>query len=124
VIWRRSSASSFSVASTTMTDSDGMTLPAPWETSCSSTNAIKRRQFDAFGLPPELMADFRLDHAIPLSLGGAPADERNLQLLDEQGSERKDMVERCLSRAVFEGRRAFADAQRLIWNDWCTAKSH
>jgi len=85
------------------------------------TNAVKRRQFEAFGLPPELMGDFRLDHIIPLSLGGSAADEKNLQLQDSQDSEHKDAVERCLSRAVCDGRLSLAEAQRLIWSNWKTA---
>jgi hypothetical protein len=82
------------------------------------TNRLKRKLFDEFGLPLELIADFQLDHKIPLSLGGAPSDPRNFQLMDIDDAERKDDVERCLSRAVCAGAVPLDEARKLIWQDW------
>lgn len=87
----------------------------------SSTARIKRRLFEEYGLPPELMGDFQLDHVIPLALGGAPSDPRNFQLMDQDEAERKDDVERCLARAVCNGKIGLEEARRVIWQDWKAA---
>jgi hypothetical protein len=87
----------------------------------SYTAPIKRRLFDEYGLPSELMGDFQLDHVIPLALGGAPSDPRNFQLMDQDEAERKDDVERCLARAVCAGKISLDEARRLIWQDWKAA---
>lgn len=87
----------------------------------SYTNAIKRQRVLDLGLPLELIADFQLDHTIPLSLGGAPSDPRNLALMDIGDAEAKDRVERCLPHAVCEGRVSLSRAQRAIWEDWRAA---
>ena len=86
------------------------------------TNAIKKRLFDEYGLPRSLMADFQLDHIIPLGLGGAASDLRNFQLQDADEAERKDDVERCLMRAVCGGRIGLDDARKAIWMDWKAAR--
>jgi hypothetical protein len=87
----------------------------------SYTAPIKRRLFDEYGLPPELMGDFQLDHVIPLALGGAPSDPRNFQLMDQDEAERKDDAERCLARAVCAGRVGLNEAREAIWLDWKAA---
>jgi hypothetical protein len=84
----------------------------------SYTNAVKVRLIREQGLPLELIGDFQLDHKMPLALGGAPSDPRNLQLEDEDDAERKDGVEKCLSKAVCAGRISLQEAQRRIWADW------
>ena len=45
----------------------------------SYTRPLKRRLMQA-GHPGERYSGYELDHLVPLSLGGAPADERNLWL--------------------------------------------
>jgi hypothetical protein len=87
----------------------------------SYTNAIKRERLLAMGLPLELMADFQLDHTVPLSLGGAPDDPRNLELMDRDEAEEKDRIERCLPHAVCDGRVPLEVAQQAIWRDWRNA---
>jgi hypothetical protein len=69
-------------------------------------------------IPEELLADFELDHRIPLALGGAPSDPRNLELQpwDEAGEE--DQIEVCLSRAVCGGTITLDEARRRMWADW------
>lgn len=89
----------------------------------SYTNTIKRQRVLDLGLPLELIGDFQLDHRIPLSLGGAPSDPRNLELMDLDEAEEKDEVERCLPRVVCRGRVTLAEAQRAIWSDWRDARS-
>jgi hypothetical protein len=75
------------------------------------------------GLPLELIADFQLDHKIPLSLGGAPSDPRNLELDDESEAHEKDEVERCLPKAVCAGAISLKTAQEAIWSNWRKAAS-
>jgi hypothetical protein len=84
----------------------------------SYTNRLKVRLMRTHGLPLELIGDFQLDHQIPLALGGAPSDQRNLQLEDADDAEQKDEVEKCLARAVCAGRISLDDARRRISSDW------
>ena len=96
----------------------------------SYTNHIKKQRLHEMGLPLELIGNFQLDHKLPLSLGGSPADIRNLVLQDHDEAEDKDAVERCLPAAVCSGTVNLHDAQIAIWRDWrsakklCTARSH
>lgn len=71
------------------------------------TTRIKRR------LVPrgERLSAYELDHATPLSLGGAPRDPRNLVLQPWEEARRKDVLERRLNRAVCSGRIPLYDAQ-------------
>jgi len=48
--------------------------------SAAKTAIVKARLLRAFGIPQEQAVAFELDHRIPLALGGAPADPRNLEL--------------------------------------------
>lgn len=88
----------------------------------SYTNRIKKKVMRAMGLPLELIGDFQLDHKVPLSLGGAPYDIRNLALMDHDEAEEKDAVERCLPAAVCEGVVSLQEAQEAIWRDWRSAR--
>ena len=89
----------------------------------SYTNHIKKQRMHELELPLELIADFQLDHKISLSLGGAPSDPRNLVLQDEDEAHQKDVVEKCLPRAVCEGRVSLRAAQEAMWRDWRAARS-
>ncbi len=89
----------------------------------SYTNQIKKHRIIEMGLPLELISDFQLDHRIPLSLGGAPTDLRNLVLEDYSEAHDKDEVERCLPKAVCSGAITLTAAQTAIWNDWRKAAS-
>jgi hypothetical protein len=86
----------------------------------SVTNEIKHRKLEAAGMPFSA-ADTKLDHIIPLALGGAPDDERNLALQGNAESHDKDRVELCLARTVCAGRITLAEAQSAIWSNWRTA---
>lgn len=75
---------------------------------------------------PGRSGDFELDHLIPLSLGGAPIDQRNLWLeprrpADGWGSRLKDRLEARLHRLVCSGRLGLAEAQSAIAGDWRAA---
>jgi hypothetical protein len=67
--------------------------------------------------------EVELDHIVPLDLGGAPLDPRNLQLQPRRGpcnARRKDALEVELSKAVCEGLETLEleDAQAEIAKDW------
>lgn len=84
----------------------------------SYTNRIKIRLLHELELPEELLVDFELDHRIPLALGGAPTDPRNLELQPWDEASEKDAVEGCLARAVCAGKVGLDEARRRIWRDW------
>lgn len=84
------------------------------------TKRIEREQIVAYGLPggPD---DYELDHIVPLSIGGATDDPRNLypQSWDgPTGAHAKDKLENRLHRAVCTGRLALGDARQQILNKW------
>ncbi len=82
------------------------------------TARIKIKLIRELELPEELLTDFELDHRIPLALGGAPSDPRNLELQPWDEAVDKDAVEACLSRAVCAGRIGLDEARHRIWGDW------
>ena len=85
------------------------------------TNSIKRELMQKRGIPPEAESSIRLDHKIPLALGGSPAALPNLQLEEADESRQKDRVEVCLSRSVCKGKVSLSEAQLAIWNNWRSA---
>ena len=76
----------------------------------------------AYGVESEPYSDYELDHLIPLGLGGAAADPRNLWPEPEFGpdgaSEKNDLAGE-LNQAVCAGDISLASAQRelLAWAD-------
>lgn len=78
------------------------------------TNRVKRQLLHGQGN----MADYELDHVVPLTLGGAPRDARNLQLQPWASAKAKDVVETYLNRRVCAGKVPLATAQRCIFNHW------
>lgn len=82
------------------------------------TNRIKLAKLRAAGLTEADKSRFELDHLIPLSLGGALADPRNLALEPWGEAEEKDEIESCLSAAVCAGRLTLDRARQAIWEDW------
>ena len=87
------------------------------------TGPIKRRLMDAQH-PNEPMADYELDHLIPISLGGAPLDQRDLWLQPRRGPANagdKNVLAYVLWRLVCERRVSLATAQAAIRRDWIAA---
>ncbi len=85
------------------------------------TAAVKIKLIRELEIPEELLVDFELDHRIPLALGGAPSDLRNLELQPWDEAGEKDAIEACLSRATCAGKITLDDARRRIWFDWRAA---
>lgn len=75
------------------------------------------------GVPPEGESQIKLDHRIPLALGGAASDPMNLILQPDDEAHDKDRVEVCLSRSVCAHRITLKQAQLAIWSNWRTAAS-
>ena len=85
------------------------------------TTRIKIKLIRELELDEALLTDFELDHRIPLALGGAPSDPRNLELQPWDEAPQKDAIEACLARAVCAGKITLDEARRRIWNDWRAA---
>jgi hypothetical protein len=94
------------------------------------TNELKRTQIVQYGYADTDPTHYEEDHLVPLELGGAPRDPRNLWPEPETaiapdgtsvGAGAKDQLEDALKRDVCAGRRELADAQRAIAGDWVAA---
>ncbi len=87
------------------------------------TGPLKRRMM-ADQHPGEPLAAFELDHLIPISLGGAPLDRRDLWLQPRQGSMNagdKNVLAFVLWRLVCTGQVPLKVAQYDIRHDWIRA---
>lgn len=79
----------------------------------SYTTALKLRQIAARRLPGT-KADYEEDHLVPLELGGAPADPRNLWPEPWPEANRSDPLENSLRAAVCAGRMTLRAARARI----------
>lgn len=87
------------------------------------TGSIKHRLMSAEH-PGEPMADYELDHLIPISIGGAPLNRRDLWLQRRRGQANagdKNGLAYVLWRLVCEHRVPLVTAQRDISRDWTAA---
>lgn len=96
--------------------------------STSYTDGVKAKLLRESGLGESHMADYELDHLVPLALGGHPRKLSNLQLQPWHGTDSatdKDGLERRLQRMVCAREIALADAQSCIAEDWkaCAART-
>jgi hypothetical protein len=82
---------------------------------------IKRHMLAEIGEPDSHGRRYELDHKIPLTLGGAATNPRNLTLEPLAEARKKNAVESCLSSAVCQGRTTLDEAQLAIWTDWRAA---
>ncbi|MGC0417076.1 hypothetical protein [Embleya sp. AB8] len=90
----------------------------------SYTNALKVRQIAEYGYADTSTADYEEDHLVPLELGGAPRDPRNLWPEPRYGSPNagnKDTVENRLKRAVCARKVTLNAARTAIATNWTTA---
>jgi len=86
---------------------------------------LRNEAFRLYGLQSVDRRDYELDHLIPISLGGATNDIKNLwpesRLTEPWGAEVKDMLEDVLHREVCAGKVDLAVAQKAIRTDWVAA---
>jgi hypothetical protein len=80
----------------------------------------KRASLAAYGKAGPLH-DYEYDHLIPLELGGAANDPRNLWPEPGASPNPKDALENRLAGLVCRRRIGLADAQRLTAEDWVAA---
>src|SRR5271166_3642903 len=85
----------------------------------SVTEAEKRASMAAYGDRGPL-SEYEYDHFVPLELGGATNDPRNLWPEPGATPNPKDAVEDELNQQVCEHRMSLAAAQRAIVADWVT----
>lgn len=87
------------------------------------TGPLKRRLMAAQH-PGESLADYELDHLIPISLGGAPLDLRDLWLQPRRGQANaadKNDLAYVLWRLVCGRQLSLRTAQQAIRRDWTKA---
>jgi len=90
------------------------------------TEELKRQQIASFGYKDQRLSHYEEDHLIPLGLGGAPSDPRNLWPepripRDGWGADRKDELEFVLNQLVCSRRLPLREAQRAIATNWIAA---
>ena len=86
-----------------------------------SWTAAARRRLAGILFPGQSPENFALDQLVPISLGGAPTDARNLWLqtwTGEQSAARKDALEQELHRMVCDHRLSLISAQQMVARDW------
>jgi hypothetical protein len=90
----------------------------------SVTEPEKQASMSAYGDSGSL-GDYEYDHLVPLELGGAVNDPRNLWPEPGASPNPKDAVEDALHRTVCDGGMALAAAQQIIVKHWVAwAKSN
>ena len=85
------------------------------------TEEMERRVFDRYHIPWRRRLEFKVDHLIPVELGGADAVE-NLwpQSLYTRpyNAQRKDLLTQILLARIAAGKMTLAKAQEEISEDW------
>ncbi len=85
--------------------------------SVSVTEPQKLESMKAYGFT-DSPSNYEFDHLIPLELGGAPDDMKNLWPEPHSSSFTKDAVENYLHAQVCSGNMKLETAQNLIASDW------
>ncbi len=88
------------------------------------TNKLKKQQLHQYRYSDTDPRHYEEDHLIPLNIGGAPDDPRNLwpQPRNSQwNAEKKDELEFRLYRLVCDGRVSLKEAQDAYATDWIAA---
>jgi hypothetical protein len=92
----------------------------------SYTNPLKVQGIKDYGYSDTSLADYEEDHFLPLELGGAPRDPKNLWPEPQSGTKNsysKDSVENAVKKAVCAGQATLSAAQHAMLSDWTTAES-
>ena len=88
-----------------------------------TTQAMKNKVFEIYGIPKEERKNFVLDHVISLQLGGRDAIDNLFpqRKSPKPDSRDKDRVENFLKRSVCKGEMTLKEAQEQIREDWLDA---
>ncbi|GAA1018875.1 MULTISPECIES: hypothetical protein [Amycolatopsis] len=92
----------------------------------SYTNQLKKQGIIDYGYSDTSLSSYEEDHFLPLELGGAPKDPKNLWPEPHDGDQNsysKDSVENAVKKAVCAGKATLADAQHAMLTNWTTAES-
>jgi hypothetical protein len=92
----------------------------------SYTNKLKVQGIKDYGYSDTSLSSYEEDHFLPLEVGGAPSDPKNLWPEPHSGNQNaytKDSVENAVKKAVCAGNATLAAAQNALLTDWTTAKS-
>ncbi|MFD0689054.1 hypothetical protein [Actinomadura fibrosa] len=87
----------------------------------SYTDRLKVTQIRWYGYRDHRTRSYEEDHFLPLSLGGAPSDPRNLWPEPGASPNPKDDVEFSVYRGLCEGKVTLAAAQHAMLTNWTTA---
>lgn len=90
------------------------------------TNKIKTNLMKQAGLDVSHIADYELDHNVPLALGGNATNVSNLKLQSRTGADdagNKDVLERKLQCLVCSKQVPLRVAQKDIYTEWHKAAS-
>lgn len=79
----------------------------------SYTDSLKRQQMAAYGAAGT-PADYEEDHRVPLAVGGAPTDPRNLWPEPLAAAKLKDQVEVRTQRAICDATTTLADGRAIF----------
>lgn len=90
----------------------------------SFTDRIKVRVIPLYGHHDTDLTHYELDHLIPLEIGGAPRDQKNLwpqPYAGTLGARTKDVLEKKLNRMVCAHAITLKKAQSAISTNWVAA---
>ena len=85
------------------------------------TEEMERRLFDRYHIPWRRRAEFKVDHLIPIELGGADVIENlwpQSLFARPYSVERKELLTQRLLARIAEGKMTLAQAQKEISEDW------
>jgi len=88
------------------------------------TNKLKKSQIRQYGYADSDPKHYEEDHLIPLNIGGAPEDSKNLwpqPRNSEWNAEKKDVLEFKLYKLVCDGRVPLEQARHEMATDWIGA---
>ena len=91
------------------------------------TNRLKKSQIRKYGYADSDPRHYEEDHLIPLNIGGAPWDPKNLwpqPRTGEWNASRKDELEFALYKRVCSGQVLLSEAQKAYTTDWIQAYKH
>jgi hypothetical protein len=85
------------------------------------TEEMERKVFARYHIPWRRRLEFKVDHLIPLELGGADAVENlwpQSLYVRPYNAMRKELVTQCLLARIAAGKMTLAKAQEEISEDW------
>jgi hypothetical protein len=85
------------------------------------TEEMERRVFDRYHIPWRRRSEFKVDHLIPLELGGADAVENlwpQSPYARPYNVQRKELLTQILLARIAAGKMTLAKAQEEISEDW------